>query len=337
MATPSKAAAKQEAAITFVEALRQALDEELARDERVFILGEDVGVYGGAFKVTEGLQEKYGEARVIDTPISEIAIVGAACGAALMGLRPVAEFQFMDFISCAFDLITNYAAKLRYRNGYSCPIVMRGPCGGNVHGGPFHSQNPEAYFMNVPGLKIVEPSTAYDAKGLLKAAIRDEDPVIFLEHKYLYRLPRVKAEIPAEDYTVPIGKAAVRREGKDLSIITYGAMCYVALDAAEHLAKDGIEAEVVDLRTLLPLDDEAIINTVAKTSKVILLHEATRTGGIAGEIAARLTESAFEYLDGPIVRVTAPDTPVPYAPPLEEEFLPQVSDVERAARQLVEY
>ena len=337
MVTPSKAAAKTETAVTFVEALRQALDEELARDERVFILGEDVGAYGGAFKVTEGLQEKYGEGRVIDTPISEAAIVGAACGAALMGLRPVAEFQFMDFISCAFDMITNYAAKLRYRNGYGCPVVLRGPCGGNVHGGPFHSQNPEAYFMNVPGLKIVEPSTAYDAKGLLKAAVRDEDPVIFLEHKYLYRLPRVKAEVPAEDYTVPIGKAAVRREGEDLSIITYGAMCYTALDAAENLAKEGIETEVLDLRTLLPLDDEAILATVAKTNKVILLHEATRTGGIAGELAARITERAFEYLDGPVVRVTAPDTPVPYSPPLEEEFLPQVSDVERAARELVKY
>jgi 2-oxoisovalerate dehydrogenase E1 component beta subunit len=337
MVTPGKAQAKPETAITFVEALRQALDEELARDERVFILGEDVGVYGGAFKVTEGLQAKYGEARVIDTPISEIAITGAACGAALMGLRPVAEFQFMDFISCAFDMIINYAAKLRYRDGHGCPIVLRGPCGGNVHGGPFHSQNPEAYFMNVPGLKIVEPSTAYDAKGLLKAAIRDEDPVIFLEHKYLYRLPRLKAEIPGEDYTVPLSKAAVRREGKHLSIITYGAMCYIALDAAENLAKDGIEAEVIDLRTLLPLDDDTILSSVAKTSKVILLHEATRTGGIAGEIAARITESAFEYLDGPIKRVTAPDTPVPYSPPLEEEFLPQISDVEQAARELVKY
>jgi 2-oxoisovalerate dehydrogenase E1 component beta subunit len=337
MVTPSTAQAKPETVVTFVEALRQALDEELARDERIFILGEDVGVYGGAFKVTEGLQEKYGEGRVIDTPISEAAIVGAACGAAIMGLRPVVEFQFMDFISCAFDMITNYAAKSRYRTGIGIPIVLRGPCGGNVHGGPFHSQNPEAYFMNVPGLKIVEPSTAYDAKGLLKAAIRDEDPVIFLEHKYLYRLPRVKAEIPAGDYTVPIGRAAVRREGRHLSIITYGAMCYTALDAAESLAREGIEAEVLDLRTLLPLDDEAIKSTVAKTNKVILLHEATRTGGIAGELAMRIHEYAFEYLDGPVVRVTAPDTPVPYSPPLEEEFLPQVVDVAHAARQLVEY
>ncbi len=337
MVTPVKAQARQETAVTMVEALRQALDEEMARDERVFILGEDVGVYGGAFKVTEGLLEKYGEERVIDTPISESAIVGAACGAALMGMRPVAEFQFMDFISCAFDIIINYAAKARYRNNLSVPIVLRGPCGGNVHGGPFHSQNPEAYFLNVPGLKIVEPSTARDAKGLLKAAIRDEDPVIFLEHKYLYRLPRVKEVLPADDYLVPIGKAAVRREGSHLSIITYGAMVYTALDAAENLAKDGIEAEVVDLRTLLPLDEETILNSVAKTNKVILLHEATRTGGPAGELAARIAEKAFEYLDGPIVRVTAPDTPVPYSPPLEEEFLPQVSDVEQAARELVNY
>ena len=329
--------AKAETAVTMVEALRQALDEELARDERVFLLGEDIGVFGGAFKVTEGLQATYGEARVIDTPISEAAIVGAACGAALMGLRPVAEFQFIDFIACAFDMIVNYAAKVRYRNGLGCPIVLRGPCGGNVHGGPFHSQNPESYFLNVPGLKIVEPSTAADAKGLLKSAIRDEDPVIFLEHKYLYRLPRVKAELPAGDHTVPIGKAVVRREGQHLSIMTYGAMCYTALDAAEKLAAGGIEAEVIDLRTLLPLDDEAIRATVAKTNRALILHEATRTGGLAGEIAMRINELAFDYLDAPVARVTAPDTPVPYAPPLEEEFLPQISDVERAARELVNY
>src|SRR5689334_6620807 len=242
------------AAITLLEAIRQGLWEEMERDERVFILGEDIGTYGGAFKMTEGFLRKFGEERVIDTPISESAIVGAACGAAMMGMRPVAEMQFIDFISCAFDMITNYAAKSRYRQGIGIPIVVRGPSGGGVHGGPFHSQNVEALFLNTPGLKMVEPSTPYDAKGLIKAAIRDEDPVLFFEHKFLYRNPKFKQEVPEDDYVVPIGKASVRREGRDLSIITYGAMVYTALDAAEILAKEGIEAEVIDLRTLAPFD-----------------------------------------------------------------------------------
>jgi 2-oxoisovalerate dehydrogenase E1 component beta subunit len=320
---------------TYLEAIRQGLWEEMERDERVFIIGEDVGVYGGAFKVTAGMLDHFGDMRVIDTPISESAIVGAAIGAAYMGLRPVAEMQFIDFISCAFDQITNFAAKSRYRWGAGVPIVVRGPSGGNTHGGPFHSQNVESFFLNTPGLKIVQPATAYDAKGLIKAAIRDEDPVLYFEHKYLYR--RIKEELPAGDYTVPIGKAAVRREGGDLGIITYGAMVYTALEAADALSKDGVDTEVLDLRTLAPFDEEAILETAAKTSKVIVLHEACLTGGPGGEIAAKIVEKAFDHLDGPVVRVAAEDTPVPYSPPLEEFFLPQVSDVLEAARKLLDY
>ncbi|KAF0249974.1 MAG: 2-oxoisovalerate dehydrogenase E1 component beta subunit [bacterium] len=323
------------AVVTYLEAIRQALSEEMQRDENVFLLGEDIGVYGGAFKVTEGLYEKFGSQRVIDTPISESAIVGAACGAAMMGMRPVAEIQFIDFISCAFDQLTNYAAKSRYRQGIGIPIVVRGPCGGGGRGGPFHSQNVESFFLNTPGLKMVEPATAYDAKGLLKAAIRDEDPVLYFEHKFLYR--RIKEDIPDDDYIVPIGKAKVRREGRDISVITYGAMVHVALEAAEKLQHEGIDLEVVDLRSLLPYDKETILNSVVKTSKVILLHEATRIGGYAGELAAVIAEEVFDCLDGPIVRVTAPDTPVPYSPPLEDFFLPNAEKLMKAARQLAAY
>ncbi len=320
---------------TYVDAIREGLREEMARDERVFLLGEDIGAYGGAFKVTDGLMSEFGEERVIDTPIAETAIVGAAVGAAMMGMRPVAEMQFIDFISCAFDMITNFAAKSRYRTGVGVPLVIRGPSGGGVHGGPFHSQNPEAYFAHTPGLKIVQPATAYDAKGLIKAAIRDDDPVLFFEHKFLYR--RIKEELPAGDYIVPIGKAAVRRAGRDLSIITYGAMLWTALEAAKTLEAEGIDVEIVDLRTLFPMDEETVLASVAKTNKAILLHEATRTGGIGAEIAAVLAERCFEYLDGPLVRVTAPDTPVPYSPPLEEAFLPNAEKVCRAARALAGY
>ena len=320
---------------TYLEAIRQAIWEEMERDESVYILGEDVGIYGGAFKVTKGMLDHFGENRVLDMPISESAIVGAAIGSALVGMRPIAEMQFIDFISCAFDQIVNFAAKCRYRWGAGVPIVVRGPCGGGVHGGPFHSQNVESYFFNVPGLKIVCPSTAYDAKGLMKAAIRDEDPVLYFEHKYLYR--RIKDELPKEDFTVPIGKAKLRREGDDISIITYGAMVYKALDAAEEVAQDGIEVEVLDLRSLLPLDEEAILETAKKTSKIIVLHEATLTGGPGGEIVARIAEKAFDFLDGPIVRIAPPDTPVPYSPPLEEAFLPQVSDVVNKVRELASY
>jgi pyruvate/2-oxoglutarate/acetoin dehydrogenase E1 component len=320
---------------TYLEAIREGLWEEMERDANVFLLGEDIGVYGGAFKVTAGFHERFGEKRVVDTPISEAAIVGAAIGASLMGLRPVAEMQFADFITCAFDQIVNFAAKSRYRWGAAVPIVVRAPSGGGVHGGPFHSQNPEMWFVRTPGLKVVAPATAYDAKGLIKAAIRDNDPVLFFEHKALYR--RVKEELPAEDYTVPIGKARVAREGRDLSIVTYGAMVWTALEAAETLAAEGASVEVVDLRTLLPLDRETVCASAKKTSKVLLLHEDTRTGGMAGELAATISESVFEYLDAPIVRVTAPDTPVPYSPPLEEAFLPNAAKVVEKARWLYRY
>jgi pyruvate/2-oxoglutarate/acetoin dehydrogenase E1 component len=320
---------------TYVDAIREGIREEMTRDERVFVLGEDIGIYGGAFKVTRGLLKEFGEDRVIDTPISESAIVGTAIGAAMMGLRPVAEMQFADFISCAFDQITNFAAKCHYRWGAEVPIVVRGPSGGGIHGGPFHSQNPEMYFVHTPGLKVVCPSTARDAKGLIKAAIRDPNPVIYFEHKYLYR--RIKEELPGEDFTVPIGKAALRRAGSDISVITYGAMVFQALEAATELEKEGIDLEVLDLRSLLPFDREAVLDSVKKTSKVILLHEATRTGGFAGELAAVIAEEAFEYLDGPIRRITAPDTPVPFSPPLEEFFLPKVSDIIRVARELNAY
>ncbi|MBC8647183.1 MAG: alpha-ketoacid dehydrogenase subunit beta [Thermoanaerobaculia bacterium] len=331
--TPVETAPRRET--SYVEAIREGIREEMERDERVFVLGEDIGVYGGAFQVTEGLLDSFGEKRVIDTPLSETAIVGAAVGAALMGMRPVAEMQFADFIACAFDVITNFAAKSRYRTGLGVPLVVRGPSGGGVHGGPFHSQNPEAYFAHTPGLKIVQPATAYDAKGLIKAAIRDDDPVLYFEHKYLYR--RIKEQLPAEDFVVPIGKAAIRRSGRDLSILTYGAMLWAALDAATALEAEGIDAEIVDLRTLMPLDQETIFDSVARTGRVIILHEATRTGGIGAEVAAVLAERCFEYLDAPPVRVTAPDTPVPFAPGMEEYFLPNAEKVCRAARALVSY
>jgi 2-oxoisovalerate dehydrogenase E1 component beta subunit len=323
------------AVLTYIDAVRLAMLEEMQRDPRVFVIGEDVGAYGGAFRATAGFLEAFGEKRVIDTPISETAIVGAAIGAGLMGMRPIAEMQFIDFISCAFDMLTNYAAKTRYRWGASVPIVVRGPCGGGVHGGPFHSQNPEAYFMNVPGLKIVAPATPTDAKGLLTAAIRDPDPVIYLEHKFLYR--RIKEEVPDGEVVTPIGQARVARIGRDVSVITYAAMLHVALEAAEAAAKDGIDVEVVDLRTLLPLDEEAILRTAAKTGKVIVLHEAPRTGGPGGEIAALVAERAFEYLDAPVVRLAAPDTPVPYSPPLEDDFLPNALKLGKAIRALADY
>jgi pyruvate/2-oxoglutarate/acetoin dehydrogenase E1 component len=323
------------AAVTFLEAIRQALFEEMERDPTVVLLGEDVGVYGGAFKVSQGLLERFGWERVIDTPVSETAIVGAAVGMGYLGLRPVAEMQFIDFIACCFNQLTNFVAKSHYRWGAPVPMVLRGPSGGGVHGGPFHSANPEMYFVHTPGLKVVYPSTPYDAKGLLKSAIRDNNPVLFFEHKFLYR--RIKEEVPADDYTVPIGKAVVRREGRDLTILSYAAMMHTSIEAAELLAKEGIEAEVIDLRTLLPLDRETILASVKKTNKVLVVHEDTRTGGIAGEIAALVCEGAFEDLDGPVLRVTSLDTPVPYSPPLEARFLPNVASVANAARDLARY
>ncbi|MGH9868271.1 MAG: alpha-ketoacid dehydrogenase subunit beta [Candidatus Polarisedimenticolia bacterium] len=323
------------AVLTYLEAIRQGMWEEMERDERVFLLGEDIGAYGGAFKVTAGFLDKFGATRVIDTPIAEAAIVGAAMGAALNGMRPVAEMQFIDFISCAFEQLTNMVASTRWRWGAAVPMVVRGPCGGGVHGGPFHSQNMEAYFFHTPGLKIVEPSTAYDAKGLIKAAIRDDDPVLYFEHKFLYR--RIKEDLPEGDYIVPIGKAALRREGKDVSVITYGSMVHVALESAADLEKQGVQVEVIDLRTLLPLDEEAVLASAAKTGKVVVLHEDRRRGGIGGEIAAIIAEKAFEYLDGPVMRVASLDTPVPYSPPLEEAFMPNAGKLTRAIKQLVAY
>jgi pyruvate/2-oxoglutarate/acetoin dehydrogenase E1 component len=320
---------------TYLEAIRQGLWEEMEQDPTVFCIGEDIGIYGGAFKVTDGFIHHFGPERVIDTPIAESAIVGAAFGAALTGMRPVAEFQFMDFIGCAFNQIVNMVAKSHYRWGAPAPLVLRGPCGGGVHGGPFHSQNPEMYFVHTPGMKVVAPATPADAKGLIKSAIRDNNPVLFLEHKFLYR--RIKEEVPDGDYIVPIGKARLHREGRDLSIITYAAMVHTAQEAADILAKEGIEIEIIDLRTLSPLDRQAITATVKKTNKVILLHEDTRTGGLAGEIAAIINEEAFDDLDGPIVRITSLDTPVPFSPPLEHFFLPKVEDVVREARRLYSY
>jgi 2-oxoisovalerate dehydrogenase E1 component beta subunit len=284
------------AQLTYLEAIRQALFEEMDRDPSVVMIGEDIGVYGGAFKVTAGLLERFGWERVIDTPISETALIGAAVGMSYQGLRPVAEMQFIDFIACCFNQITNFAAKSHYRWGAPVPIVVRGPSGGGVHGGPFHSQNPEMYFVHTPGLKVVYPATAYDAKGLMKSAIRDNNPVLFFEHKFLYR--RIKEDLPDEEFTVPLGQAAVRRQGRDLTIVTYAAMLHVSLEAAEHLSKEGIEAEVIDLRTLLPLDQQTIRDSLAKTNKLLVVHEDTRTGGIAGEIAAAICESAFEQRPG---------------------------------------
>ena len=321
--------------VTYLEAISQALDEEMSRDERVFLMGEDIGIYGGAFRITEGFLQKFGEWRVLDTPLSESGFVGAAIGAAMMGLRPVVEMQFADFISCAFDQITEVAAKNHYRWGAAVPMVIRAPFGGGVHGGPFHSECPEGWFFHSPGLKIVAPSTPYDAKGLLISAIRDPNPVLYFEHKFLYR--RIKAMLPEGDWVVPIGKADVKRTGSDISVITYGAMVHVALEAAEVLAKDGIELEVLDLRSLMPLDKEAIFESVCKTSKAIVLHEDNKTGGVGAEIAALLSEECFNHLDGPILRVAAPDTPVPFSTPLEEYFLPKAADVVAAAKKLAAY
>lgn len=326
------------AELTYLEAIREGLREELAADSRVILLGEDIGAYGGPFKVTEGLMAAFGESRVMDTPISEVAIVGVAAGAAHMGLRPVCEMQFIDFMSNAYSILTNYVATARYRaGGLPTPLVVRGPSGGGVRGGPFHSQNAEAGYLHTPGLKIVCPATARDAKGLIKSAIRDDDPVLYLEHKYLYR--RVREDLPPdEDILTPIGKARVAREGTDLSVITYSAMVFKALEAAEILEReDGLSVEVLDLRTLLPMDDGAIAATVRKTNRVLIAHEDTRTGGVAGEITARINELCFEWLDAPVRRVCAADVPLPYAPTLEDYVLPQTGDLVKAARWLAKY
>jgi 2-oxoisovalerate dehydrogenase E1 component beta subunit len=321
---------------TYIQAISDGLREEMRRDERVFLIGEDIGAYGGAFKVTKGLQQEFGEWRVIDAPLAETAIVGACTGAALVGMRPIAEMQFADFVSCAWDHLVTVAAKQHYRAGTPVPIVVRLPSGGGFSGGPFHSQNPESSFAHIPGLKIACPATPADAKGLLAAAIEDPNPVLYFEHKHLYR--RIKGEVPDERFTVPFGKASIAREGADATVITWGAMVHTATEAAERVAdEEGLSVEVLDLRTIIPWDEEAILRSVEKTSKVLVLHEDTRTAGFGAEIAATIAEEAFEHLDAPVRRLAAPDTPVPFSPPLEKRFIPQVEDVVEALRSLADY
>jgi 2-oxoisovalerate dehydrogenase E1 component beta subunit len=319
---------------TYLQAISDGLRQQMQHDKRVFLIGEDIGVYGGAFKVTDGFQEEFGSWRVLDAPLSETAIVGGATGAAMMGLRPVAEMQFADFISCAYDHLVTIAAKQHWRASTPVPITLRLPSGGGFSGGPFHSQNPESIFAHIPGLKCVCPATPADAKGLIVSAIEDPNPVLFFEHKHLYR--RIKGEVPDERYSTPIGEARIHRVGDDVTIVTWGAMVYTAEEAAAEL-EDEVSVEIVDLRTVLPWDRDAVLESVRKTSKVIVLHEDTHTGGFGAEIAATIAEEAFEDLDAPPRRVTAPDTPVPFAPILETEFLPQVSDVVNALREVAGY
>jgi pyruvate/2-oxoglutarate/acetoin dehydrogenase E1 component len=319
--------------LTYLQAISDGLREEMRADESVFCLGEDIGAFGGAFKVTEGFIEEFGPDRVWDTPLAENAIIGTAVGAAVEGLRPVCEMQFADFISCGFDQLVNVAAKLHYRQGLPVPMTVRLPSGGGFSGGPFHSQNPEAWFLQSPGLKVVAPSTPEDAKGLIASAIRDPNPVLFMEHKHLYR--RARGEVPDGRYETPLGEARLAREGDELTVIAYGAMVLTALEATEGL--DGASIEVVDLRSLYPYDREAVLASVRKTGKVVLVQEATRSCGVAAEVAALIAEEAFEDLDGPVVRVTAPDVPIPFSPPLERAVLPQVEDVRDACRELLAY
>jgi pyruvate/2-oxoglutarate/acetoin dehydrogenase E1 component len=319
------------ATMTYLQAIADAMREEMRSDERVFLMGEDIGTFGGAFKVTDGFIDEFGANRVMDTPLAESAIVGCAIGAAVEGLRPVAEMQFSDFVSCGFDQLVNVAGKTYYRMGLSVNITVRLPSGGGFSGGPYHSQNPEAWFMHAPGLKIVAPSTAEDAKGLLISAIRDPNPVLFMEHKHLYR--RVKGEVPAGTYETPF-TARIAREGTDLTVIAYGAMVHTALEATADL--DG-SIEVLDLRSLVPLDEEAILKSVRKTSKVVIIDEANQTCAAGAQVASLIAERAFEDLDGPVVRVATPDIPIPFSPPLEQATLPQVDDVREACRELLEY
>ena len=323
------------AEMTYLQAISDGLRTEMRHDKRVFLIGEDVGVYGGAFKVSLGFQEEFGPWRVIDAPLAETAIIGGATGAAMMGLRPVCEMQFADFVSCAWDHLVTVAAKQRWRVGTPVPIVVRLPSGGGFSGGPFHSQNPESSFAHIPGLKCVCPATPSDAKGLLISAIEDPNPVLFFEHKHLYR--RIKGEVSEERFTVPIGKARTHRPGTDISCITWGAMVYTAEEAAEQLDADGVSVEIIDLRSVMPWDKAAVLESVRKTSKVLVLHEDTRTGGFGAEIAATIAEEAFEDLDAPVRRIAAPDTPVPFSPPLERAFIPQVEDVVTGLRELAEY
>ena len=324
--------------ITYIDAITEALDQEMARDERVFLIGEDIGLYGGVFKATKGLQKKYGEYRVIDSPISENLIVGSGVGAALAGMRPVPEIQFADFVSPAMDQIIQQAAKIRYRTGgaWSVPLVVRICCGGDVGGGLYHSQMNEAWFVHCPGLKVVMPSNPYDAKGLLLAAIRDPDPVLYFEHKRLYR--SLKAEVPEGDYTVPIGPAEVKKTGKDMTIVAYALMLVWAMEAAEKLEKEGISCEVIDMKTLLPIDKQTILESVKKTGKALLLQEAPKTAGVMAEISAIITEEVFDYLDAPVMRLAGLDVPpIPFAPPYEKFYLPTVDRIMKKARQLKAY
>jgi 2-oxoisovalerate dehydrogenase E1 component beta subunit len=326
------------AIISYIDSITMAMREEMERDPKVFILGEDVGVKGGVFKATQGLYEQFGEERVIDTPLAESAIAGVGIGAAMYGMRPIAEMQFADFIMPAVNQIISEAAKIRYRsnNDWNCPIVIRAPYGGGVHGALYHSQSVEAVFANQPGLKIVMPSTPYDAKGLLKAAIRDNDPVLFFEHKRAYRL--IKGDVPADDYTLPIGKADVKREGEDITVITYGLCVHFALQAAEKLARDGISAHILDLRTVYPLDQEAIIEAASKTGKVLLITEDNKEGSIIGEVSAIIAEHCLFDLDAPIKRLAGPDVPaMPYSPTMEKFFMINPDKVEKAMRELAEF
>jgi pyruvate/2-oxoglutarate/acetoin dehydrogenase E1 component len=318
--------------LTYLQAISDGLRTEMRRDESVFCLGEDIGVFGGAFKVTDGFHEEFGPDRVVDAPLAESIIVGAAVGAAVEGMRPVCEMQFADFIACGFDQLVNVAAKLHYRQGLAVPIVVRLPSGGGFSGGPFHSQNPEGWFLQAPGLKVVAPATAEDAKGLLISAIRDPNPVMFLEHKHLYR--RVRGDVPEGEYTVPIGKARVAREGGELTVVAYGSTVALAERAAAEMGED---IEVLDLRTLCPLDTDAILASARKTGKVLIAHEATRACGIGAEVAALIAEEAFEDLDAPVRRLTAPNVPIPFSPPLEQHVLPGLADMEEACRELLAY
>lgn len=320
---------------TYLEAISDALREEMRRSDDVILMGEDIAVFGGAFKITRGFLDEFGPERVIDTPIAESGFVGAACGAAIEGLRPVVEFQFADFIACAFDQIVNFAAKAYYRWGTPVPVVFRGPSGGGFRGGPFHSQNPEAWFTHVPGLKVVQPSTPYDAKGLLKAAIRDNNPVIYFEHKHLYR--RIREDVPDEDFVVPLGEADIKREGRDLTIVTYGAMVHESLAAAERLSKEGAECEVIDLRTLCPLDKQTFLDSVRRTSRALVVYEAHLTSGFGAEVAAIIAQEAFDALDAPVTRVASMDVPVPFSGPLEDAVLPNAQKIYDAAVGVLEY
>jgi pyruvate/2-oxoglutarate/acetoin dehydrogenase E1 component len=317
------------ATMTYLQAISDAMRQEMREDERVFVMGEDIGVFGGAFKVTDGFVEEFGEERVMDTPLAESGIIGTAVGASVVGMRPICEMQFADFISCGFDQLVNVAGKMYYRQGLSVNITVRCPSGGGFSGGPFHSQNPEAWFMHSPGLKVVAPSTPEDAKGLLIAAVRDPNPVVYMEHKHLYR--RVKADVPEGTYETPFS-ARLAREGSEMTIVTYGAMVHTALEATEDL-----DVEILDLRSLVPLDEEAILASVAKTSKVLILDEANETCAAGAQVAALIAERGWEDLDGPVVRLSTPDVPIPFSPPLEQAVLPQVDDVREACRELIAY